>query len=57
MTFYDRSREEIIKELSTDEHSGLRSSEILVRWEKHGPNKLRGKKKKQMLQKLKYLQK
>ncbi|MDY3065777.1 MAG: cation-transporting P-type ATPase [Oscillospiraceae bacterium] len=36
----------MIKELSSDEHSGLRSSEILVRWEEHGPNKLRGKKKK-----------
>ncbi|MCI5923869.1 MAG: hypothetical protein MRZ30_03790 [Oscillospiraceae bacterium] len=24
----------------------MRSSEILVRWEEHGPNKLRGKKKK-----------
>ena len=50
MTFYDKSREEIIKELSSDEHSGLRSSEIPVRREKHGPNKLRGKKKKTNLQ-------
>ena len=50
MTSYDQSREEILKDLSTDEHTGLSSSEVVVRQEKYGPNKLRGKKKKTNLQ-------
>lgn len=50
MTSYDQSREEILKDLSTDEHTGLSSSEVIVRQEKYGPNKLRGKKKKTNLQ-------
>ena len=50
MTYYDKSRKEALAQLLSDEHSGLRPSEVLARQEKYGPNKLREKKKKTLFQ-------
>ena len=50
MTSYSQSKEEILKSLSADEHSGLTSAEVLVRKQKYGANKLKEKKKKTTMQ-------
>lgn len=50
MTYYDKSRKEALEQLLSDEHSGLSSTEVLARQEKYGPNKLREKKKKTLVQ-------
>lgn len=50
MTHYSQSKEEILENLSTNEHSGLSSAEVLVRKGKYGENKLREKKKKTTMQ-------
>lgn len=50
MISYGKSREEFLKDLLTDEHLGLSSTEVFVRQKKYGPNKLRGKNKKTNLQ-------
>ncbi|MBQ2687996.1 MAG: calcium-translocating P-type ATPase, PMCA-type [Clostridia bacterium] len=50
MTFHNRSAEEVLKELSADAKKGL-SSEVLSKLQaEFGPNKLKEKKKKTMLQ-------
>ncbi len=50
MTPYSQNKEELLKELSTSEHSGLSSEEVLARKQKYGANKLREKKKKTTVQ-------
>ncbi len=50
MTPYTKTVEEILKELSVEQKSGLSSSEALKRKEKYGENRLREKKKKTTLQ-------
>ena len=50
MTPYSQSKDELLKNLSADEHSGLSSAEVLVRKQKYGANKLKEKKKKTTMQ-------
>ena len=50
MTPYSKNANELLRELSTDGHSGLSSAEALVRKGKYGANKLREKKKKTTMQ-------
>ena len=46
MLFHDLSKDEVLSSLSSDIEKGLTSEEVAARLEKHGPNKLREKKKK-----------
>ena len=50
MTFYDKTKEEALKELSSDVNSGLDSGTVTALQEKFGKNKLTEKKKKSTLQ-------
>ncbi len=50
MTPYSKNVNELLRELNTDDHSGLSSAEVLVRKGKYGANKLREKKKKTTMQ-------
>ncbi len=50
MSFHSKTKEEVIKELSSDAERGLKSSDIGALREKYGENKLREKKKKTNLQ-------
>lgn len=47
---YSQTKEQLLENLSTDEHSGLSSAEVLTRKGKYGENRLREKKKKTVLQ-------
>ena len=49
LTFHDKSREEVLKELSSAPDVGLSMAEVSSRKERFGENKLREKKKKTML--------
>lgn len=49
MNYHDKSRDEVILALMTDEKNGLSSDEAKKRLEKYGENKLREKKKKSNL--------
>ena len=49
MNYHDKSRDEVILALMTDEKNGLSSDEAKKRLEKYGENKLREKKKKSTL--------
>ncbi len=46
MQFYDKSKEEVLGNLSTDEVKGLGEKQVSELKEKYGPNKLKEKKKK-----------
>lgn len=46
MLFYTKSKETVIKELSSDMQNGLSSRQVLELYDRHGPNKLKEKKKK-----------
>jgi P-type Ca2+ transporter type 2C len=48
--WFNKSSEEIVKELSSNLINGLSSEEVKTRLEKNGPNKLQGKKKKSTFQ-------
>ena len=48
--WFSKSIEEVLKELSVDPAIGLREEEAKARLEKHGHNKLKGQKKKSILQ-------
>ena len=50
MSFYNESREAVLKGLEVEAQGGLSIEEVQVRQGKYGPNKLREKKKKTMLQ-------
>jgi len=50
LTPYSKNANELLRELNTDDHSGLSSAEVLVRKGKFGANKLREKKKKTTMQ-------
>ncbi len=50
MFYHSKTKEEVLKELSSDAEHGLRSGDIGALREKHGENKLREKKKKTTLQ-------
>lgn len=50
MQFFSQSRAEVLKELNTDEKSGLTQKRVQELREKYGENKLREKKKKSTLQ-------
>ena len=50
MEIYNKKREELLEELSTEAVTGLSSAEVAKRQEKYGPNQLKEKKKKSMLQ-------
>ncbi|MBQ8287219.1 MAG: calcium-translocating P-type ATPase, PMCA-type [Clostridia bacterium] len=50
MAFYSDPVNEVLKNLDTDRSVGLTSAEVSARQAKHGPNKLREKKKKTTLQ-------
>ncbi len=50
LAFYSDSKEQVLEALGTDMAKGLDGGEVSKRQEKHGPNKLREKKKKTMLQ-------
>ncbi len=50
MTFHNRSAEEVLKELSADAKKGLSSEDVSKLQAEFGPNKLKEKKKKTMLQ-------
>ncbi|MBE6558994.1 MAG: calcium-translocating P-type ATPase, PMCA-type [Ruminococcaceae bacterium] len=50
MSSHSQSKEEFLKALSCDPQKGLTSAEVAERREKHGPNKLKEKKKKSTLQ-------
>ncbi len=50
MEAYNKSKEEVIEELGTDSKAGLSASEVSLRIEKYGENKLKEKKKKTNLQ-------
>lgn len=47
--WFEKSNEEVLKELSTDQHNGLTSQEVEKRKEKYGLNMLEGKKPKTMM--------
>ena len=46
LLFYNKSKEEVLSALNTNESSGLSSVEAASLLEKHGENKLKEKKKK-----------
>ncbi|MBQ9112371.1 MAG: cation-translocating P-type ATPase [Clostridia bacterium] len=48
MLFHDLSKEDVLKNLSSDIEKGLTAEEAAARLEKYGPNKLREKKKKSL---------
>lgn len=48
--WFNKSSEEIIKELSSNVINGLSSADAKLILEKNGPNKLQGKKKKSTFQ-------
>ncbi len=50
MEIYNKKREELLEELSTESKTGLSAAEVAARQEKYGPNQLKEKKKKSMLQ-------
>ncbi len=50
MGFYNQSKEEVLKALSTDEKNGLDNEKVARLKEKYGPNKLKEKKKKTNLE-------
>lgn len=50
MTFYDKSADEVIASLETNQETGLSSSTVSLLQEKYGENKLREKKKKTSIQ-------
>ncbi len=50
MAFYDKTKEEVIKELSTDRQRGLDPRSVAALQEKYGKNKLKEKKKKSTFQ-------
>ncbi len=50
MTFHDKPREEVVKDLSSDAKIGLSSEKVSLLSEKYGKNKLKEKKKKTTLQ-------
>lgn len=52
MQWYNKSKEEVIKELSSDEHVGLSEQEVAQRIEKYGKNELEAQAKKTFLAKL-----
>ncbi|MCL2055696.1 MAG: cation-transporting P-type ATPase, partial [Oscillospiraceae bacterium] len=47
--FYNKSIEQSLRELGSDIESGLTSEQAQKRLETHGPNRLRGEKKKPLL--------
>lgn len=49
MTFYDRKVEDVLSELNTDPRRGLCADEVCRRKEKYGENKLREKKRKNLI--------
>lgn len=50
MLFYTQSKETVIHELSSDMERGLSSRQVLELYDRHGPNKLKEKKKKTNIQ-------
>ena len=50
LSFYDKTKEEVLTELSTDRQKGLDPESIAALQEKYGKNKLKEKKKKSTLQ-------
>lgn len=50
MSFHNNSKEETLKALSTNEQTGLSSTQVSELKSKYGPNKLDEKKKKSNLQ-------
>lgn len=48
--WFTKSREEVLKELNVDPLKGLTNQEVSERLQKYGPNKLKGKPKKTLLQ-------
>lgn len=52
MEWYNKSKEEIITEFSTDENLGLSDQEVVKRLEKHGKNELEAQAKKSFFSKL-----
>ena len=50
MAFYEKNLQEVLNELETDVNSGLDSAKVQTLQQKFGPNKLREKKKKTLMQ-------
>ena len=48
--WFTKSQKDVLKELNVDPKKGLTSEEVSRRLEKYGPNKLKGKPKKTLLQ-------
>ena len=50
MLFHNKSKEEVLNLLSTNRENGLSSQQVTELQQKHGPNRLREKKKKSLAQ-------
>ena len=50
MLFHNKSKEETLNTLSTNRESGLSANQVAELQQKHGPNRLREKKKKSTVQ-------
>lgn len=48
--WFTKSSKDVLKELNVSEKTGLSTEEVKKRLEKYGPNKLKGKPKKSLLQ-------